>query len=583
MVNSTTSVFPETSIVFIHPKSLSGFQKQLASFDDWVLVGDGDVVALSGCLDGLARYYYARELGAVALESRQEFLNDSAVISSLNSGLSWWTSSVSYRCPLSVGMFEQYCLFRLLERWRKPKAVSRLVVSGDLEVLRLAKYRGYRVVMPRFLMGKNTLIVMAKRLKFWAGFCAKMIGLYGYKIMALIGYGASLGQRIANARYGICVMSWIDSARVKEGKINDVYLQHIYPTLERISSSYIVMGLSLQKWGDMRAISQSDRGVPMGLFLSFWHVISVAIQGFLLMFRDGFKYPSDGRYALVSDIHRITSATWRMSGLSARLHFYVAQRMMACVLPAQIWYPFENQPHEKAIVLARGKRAIKIVGIQHASLPINYINIGIGVAETDCMPLPDLILVNSSLWKRRLLELLPCVTVEVLGMVRGNGINLTQNDGVKSDSVLVVLPYAKFHAIALIRFCLTLSKVTIVLRPHPDFSESTFRSWVPEIPQSVRFDTRPMADVLAHYSVCIHSGTTAAIECMAAGMQVIKYMPERLDLDPLLGVFDALPSLADGDQLDIKASHSNSSDIQLMIDTLFTPLDEGVLEQVVSA
>ena len=34
----------------------------------------------------------------------------------------------------------------------------------------------------------------------------------------------------------------------------------------------------------------------------------------------------------------------------------------------------------------------------------------------------------------------------------------------------------------------------------------------------------------------IHTGTTAAIECIGKGIKVLKYLPERIDIDPLLSV-----------------------------------------------
>ena len=34
----------------------------------------------------------------------------------------------------------------------------------------------------------------------------------------------------------------------------------------------------------------------------------------------------------------------------------------------------------------------------------------------------------------------------------------------------------------------------------------------------------------------IHVGTTAAIECMMKGIMVLKYVPERIDLDPLINM-----------------------------------------------
>lgn len=578
MVKPISENLLSNQICVVHPLSLQNVSSSdLACYKDWVAVGaEGvDLEQVGTELGGISRYFYARDLSKVALSHRQLFLDESARYSTCNSGLIWWSHALSYRSPLSHSLFEHYCVLQLLAHWQSNLPHGRLIVSGDVVFLRVAARLGYTVHMPRFLPIKSALRHRVGQLVSVACFFVKLLVVYAIKWSVWIRSGVVMRRKVSQCRSGTVVLSWVDAASIQNDIVKDGYLKQLYPLLESDKIPHLVMGIGMQSCGDVRALGRSKNGIPLSAFLGVGVVCRMVFKTLRLVFW------SLNRPKQVSDtvavLHDVISKRLVFSSLQPLLHYELVRRMHVRICPGVVVYPFENQPFEKMLILALRPHGTRLIGLQHASIPLHYVNFGLGQGDVEAMPLPDQVLANSEIWQKRLTDTMPGLPVSVGGAVRGAPFSVAASMCSKPSSVLVLLPYARSHAEALIRYCLSQSGMGFVLRPHPVFPESIVRSWV-SMPDEMVFDERPMADVLQSYSYCLHSGSTAALECLSVGMHTVKYLPERLDLDPLLDLI-ALPDVCDGDVLRFKDLETPSRDMVELLNGLVQPTQHTIFRE----
>ena len=143
----------------------------------------------------------------------------------------------------------------------------------------------------------------------------------------------------------------------------------------------------------------------------------------------------------------------------------------------------------------------------------------------------------------------------------------------RENHVLVLLSSSLGYSLDLLFYLIrySLSEKTFLLRPHPDLPEKIIRKHIPSFPDHFSFNSEPFEEVMPRVAYCIHIGTTAAIECMMVGIKVMKYLPERIDMDPLLGLDIDQEIISDGDSLVFGNKVS-----------LNVPLNEGLIAEPVN-
>ena len=71
------------------------------------------------------------------------------------------------------------------------------------------------------------------------------------------------------------------------------------------------------------------------------------------------------------------------------------------------------------------------------------------------------------------------------------------------------------------------------LTTYPDMTKNKITRHNNNIPPDVHCVDGKLADLYDKFNVVIHTGTTAAVECLAVGKKVYKLKTELLDIDPV--------------------------------------------------
>jgi len=223
-------------------------------------------------------------------------------------------------------------------------------------------------------------------------------------------------------------------------------------------------------------------------------------------------------------------------------------------------FPFENQPWDKMMIMAvkESKSGCKTIACHNITVPKFYINFFLGKKENKIHPQPDIIVANGRYWTSVLKDAGYSCSVENGGSLRYSPGGQSTGNQTKSDdaddNVLVLLSNSLHYTLDLLFYLLRVydKNKNYLLKPHPDTPEKTIRKYISIFPDNFRFVEGAMDKWMGQACWAIHIGTTAAIECMMNGIGVIKYIPERIDLDPLLGTGIQQFEVTDKDSFDFK-------------------------------
>lgn len=208
-------------------------------------------------------------------------------------------------------------------------------------------------------------------------------------------------------------------------------------------------------------------------------------------------------------------------------------------------YPFENQPWDKMMAVAKteSSRRFKMVACHNMGVPHFYMNFFLGKDEAHIHPQPDIIVANGTKWKNILDGAGFSCAVRNGGSIRFQ-IHSTKDEEStfcayeRKKNVLVLLSTSLNYSLDLLFYLIRAAdpQKTFFIKTHPDTPEKIIRKYIKYFPQNFSFVGGTMEEWMGKVDWAIHVGTTAAIECMMKGISVIKFLPERIDLDPILGL-----------------------------------------------
>jgi hypothetical protein len=95
------------------------------------------------------------------------------------------------------------------------------------------------------------------------------------------------------------------------------------------------------------------------------------------------------------------------------------------------------------------------------------------------------------------------------------------------------------HTVALIYYAMrAFSKDSkpVFIKLHPDISKNQVISRLGRLSSLAHFTEESLDALKDRFDMVIHTGTTAAMECMSMGKRVYKLKVELLDVDPLDGL-----------------------------------------------
>ena len=474
--------------------------------------------------------------------------------------LRWWITSLSYRSSYASETFRQACYLKialdLVRSWEGPEP---LVVVADKPLRRalernLAGHRGVKV----HVMGPHQSFPLR-----WAHDLTSMLA---HRAIFML----REGRRIFQSR-------WMIPRRY-------------VPTVE---TTLILSGATpsnLSRGGEFHTSFFGDLAVrlnELGCRVAIVPMIppSVRYKGALLRLQEG-SYPLlvPHRYLSFPDLIRtvISSLTKpplprsipALCGMDIsplikedlRTHWVSNQVMEPLMIAAlvrhwavlglsiaRIIYIYENQPWERALCweVRRSLPGAKLVGYQHARLPLMELNWFLAPGEESDAPLPDRVVtvgkhsarlmtddgyaptrirVGGAIQMQSLSD--PgCQSVDSAASKTGGVVLVSSSNGLEETAELAWMAMYLFDEDEGIR---------ILMKCHPIMPFEKVSGIIGgELSTHVEVSDEPVIDLMRNSSVMVYSASTVCIQALAIGLPVVHLRPQfDFDLDPLEAVPD---------------------------------------------
>lgn len=509
------------------------------------------------------RYCYGKELQDVSIKNKQAFLDIIAKTGENQDKPVWWATVTAYKNPLISDIFLNYCFLLLVQMWTEQGIKKRLIIMEDTWLIKAC------------LNSFNDKSVFVAK-----GWCCHMKNCAKRRIFSVIGmvytllhlvawwffdkiYALKYRKQLADIlrnKIDIIFYTWIEDRSFKGEQCDfiDPYLKALrnYCKEKRLNSiTFTLPNLSI---GLLKKAYKSKEIIPAmqfakfsDLFKSFkrsltmkWHKPQCDING--LDFNSLFEAERlKGRSGIV------TTYLNYLINLNVFKEHNITCKVIA--------YPFENQPWDKMLITAARQAGVdcKIAACHTITVPFLYLNFFLGKDENRSHPQPDIIMANGSYAKSVLdkagfsCDIKNGGSLRYTSDVKPNKSQDHVNNECRDEKVLVLLSTSLNYSLDLLFYLLrnANSNKKFLLKPHPDTPESVIRKYVSKLPSNFTFVSGSMEQWMGQVGWAVHIGTTAALECMANEINIFKYLPERIDLDPLLCTDFKQETICDNDTL----------------------------------
>lgn len=513
----------------------------------WIYLGSNISVRrkINELLGEKNRYYIDGEIQDVARREQKPFLNLIAKLGTLQRNqVFWWASSLSYKQPFSSSLFTFICYSKFLKKIFRDKIENNkflLIVIDDIWL--------YKDIQKQFsncsgisfeskLINFRLVIDIVKL--FIRGLLARI--LFFIKIIS----AKVIIDRNKNVESTICFYSWIENRSFQNGQFNDPYLGNLGKILNLESVTYIVPILLNKDLKKECKKLQTPRFIFLDSFVRYWDVLLAITAIFLPKFDEQLMVNRTLIWREV--LHVFSNAFFNTNVLNYYVfsNYFKSNKKLKVVI-----YPYENQPYEKMICLAKRQYNydFKVIGYQHASVPKLLNNYFLGCGEEDIIPFPNYIFTCGTYT----LELLrkhgnyPAGTA----LINGGALRYTHLNTEESLSehtplkmVLVSLTYIPELTESMLELlfrdfenCSEVSNLLFYIKFHPDFGYNQLSEAIPKVwPSHFRIVDRPIKELLTQVDLVIYSSSTVGLEAVISGKKILKYQSETLlDLDPLDG------------------------------------------------
>ncbi len=484
-----------------------------------------------------SRYLYADELKDMSCQYKQDFLDWVVIVGKrFSKPIFWWTTRLASKSTLQTDFYLLFCYLVLLKRWSKQGDRKLIVFIEDGFLLKTAKdnLKSGRIFfdVSKYFYFKQYfyLTIQAILIPFYF--------LVIYTIFYLLNW-------IFKRRYkkqpldgiDILIHTWVEDRSFKNSKeFYDFYFKNLYSAYR--NHEYKTATLAQLNLG-RKLLSKSyqfDTILPLAYFMSFKAVVKTFFVN-MDLYSD--NQPLFGgfnlRFLLKGEVLKEKASP------AARIYYLQYQtykefsKATAHTHLKGIIYLFENQPWEKVMLLAFKEEGVsfKAVGYQSSSIPSLLLTYDLGKDELGDLPLPPAIVANTS-YNERYLKKAGFPNVSNGGNLRYSSRELSKQ--ISIDGILLLCSVSMEHTLALIHYGLRkLSKTArpIIIKLHPDISKRRAKRYLGKITDHLCFIDGNLADLQSKFDTVIHTGTTAALECMVAEKKVYKLKTELLDIDPL--------------------------------------------------
>jgi len=511
----------------------------------WCYMGTSSTVreSIQNALGAERRHYYAGELDDVAVGMRSAFLDWIGQVGKTRDLSTWWATNTAYKNPLISDLFLECCFLALIGKWIASNVMNRVVILDAPEMIiackenfseekiYVAPCRTFiirKMVAQRLLLFARAVFHLSRALGLWAA--NKVISAHHPDAAARL-----------KSPLDVLTSTWVEGRSFrKDGSFYDPYLGTLNDFIAERRFSVCTVSLPLIPIHLMRQAYRSGKVIPGMFFLSLADIFSSAFKAWRLCIDEAAPRLCDIDLTV---LFRFEILRDKINACSALLHYHAIRNMLQRekVQCKHLLYPFENQPWDKMMIMAvrEAGSPCRIIGCQHTVAPFFLLNFYLGKGEADVHPQPDTIVSSGTHWASVVKNAGFTCSVENGGSMRYGApakARSTATDGAKRyQSVLVLLSHSLSYSLDLLFYLIrnNNSDRSYLVKPHPDTPETVLRKYIKEFPSNFTFVDGPMEDWIGKVGWAIHVGTTAAIECMMNDVQVIKYLPERIDLDPL--------------------------------------------------
>ena len=498
-----------------------------------------------------SRYCYAKELQDVSLNHKTDFLDWIADLSKIYNSISWWATNTAYKNPLTSDLFLNYCFLTVVREWVRKGIKKRIIIVENPSLLTAFNMnfgaRDVLIIDDKISAAKSLL--MAK-INSFAGHLLFLLKSFNGVVSYLLFFNyRKRVSEILKKKIDVLFFTYISEGSFLDSNIfRDPYMGKLKDYYEEMGLEIITINVNLTDLtvSVRKMIRQNSEVIP---FIHFFRIIDIC-----KVFLKGAPPYLEKKLPAISGLD--ISSIFRYEGIKEKgvvcsgiLRFYAMSNIFKQINKhlRLALYPFENQPWEKMMLLAlrRAKVRCKIIGYQHTSVQALCLNYFLGSGEQDIHPQPDFIVSNGKYWEEVLKSSGFSCPIKNGGSLRyrqnqpsRQPENYSSDIKEKENNILVLLNISQAYSLDLIFYLLrkpTIDK-RFLLKAHPNMPEEVLRRQVKKIPENFVFINGQMDKWFELVGCCIHVGTTAAVECMMRGLRVFKYLPERIDTDPLLGI-----------------------------------------------
>ena len=497
-----------------------------------------------------SRRCYAEDFQQVCLDKKKVFLDWIAELGEQQDKSFWWGTNIAYKSPLASSTFLNYCFVSLIQKWIEQdikkiiiilenpwlvKACSKNFHNQNICIIDNHKHFIKTWVKCQFVSYAKLFFFLPRSMNMWI-----INKAYTLK------YNKQVTTILRN-RIDVLTCTWVEDRSFKSGNgiFVDPYLGNLRDYYKNKGLETIAITLPIFPSHILKKVYRSKEIIPSIYFVGLSDIAKSFFKTLFLKWNKQIPHSSGLDLTPVFEYETITE---KCSVCYALLHYYVClklfkSRNMPC---RALVYPFEDQPWDKMMVLAmqQAQTGCKAIGYQHSTISPFLLNYFLGENESNTHPQPSIIISNGEYWGAVLRNAGFTCPVKNGGSLRfGSNANSdeTETSSIGNDrgnNVLVLLSASLNYSLDLLFYLLRSAPggKNFLLKPHPDVPEKTIKKYIRELPDNFVFVGGSMNECMSQVAWAVHVGTTAAIECMMQGIRVFKYLPERIDLDPLLGL-----------------------------------------------
>ena len=579
-----------SSIIIIPAHRVNIYKKNIILNGwQWVFLGTDAIMrkTLIEKLWEVNRYYYAQELQDISTESKQNFLDWIAEIGDRQDKSFWWATNIAYKSPMLSDTFLNYCFLLLIRKWIRLGLTKKIIIIENPWLIKacLANFdnQGIHIRKEHFYFSKyfirQHLISYAKAFLFLLRSIKMWITnkIYCFKYLRQI-------QGMIKKKIDILICTWIEdrSFKSKDGSFQDPYLGKIKYYYEHLGLKSVTITLPIFPVHLLKKVYESKEIIPSIYFSKFLDIFKSFFKPIFLKWNDDIPNSNGLNLSQLfksAEIHEKGFLPYAFLQYRTIINLFKNFNVSCNTL----LYPFENQPWEKMMLMGmqESRTDCKSIACHIIGIPKFYLNYFLGKNENKKLPQPDIIVSNGQYWAK-VLE-----NAGFISRIKNGGsfhfgskiVSSGKEDRNRENNILVLLSTSLSYSLDLLFYLFRIPNdgKKFLLKPHPDTPEKIIRKYINKIPNNFIFIEGSINDWLGKVNCAIHVGTTAAIECLIHGISVFKYLPERIDLDPLLGMGLDQKIVTDRDTLNFR---DRKTPLLLENNLIAEPINEEVWKEV---